>query len=86
LRSLVNVKVRSFAGTIELQHRFPEVERRARGRGGMQGRMKTLARQPRLWPALACYVGVWATTRVAGWWTIRFRRNTPWRRDESTRH
>jgi glycosyltransferase involved in cell wall biosynthesis len=85
LRSLVNVKVRSFAGTIELQNRFPEVERRARGRGGVRGRMRTLAREPRLWPALACYVGVWATARAAGWWTIRFRKSTPWRRDETTR-
>lgn len=85
LRSLVNVKVRSFAGTIELQQRFPDVERRARGRGGVRGRLQTLAREPRLWPALTCYVAVWATTRAAGWWTIRFRKNTPWRRDESTR-
>jgi glycosyltransferase involved in cell wall biosynthesis len=85
LRSLVNVKVRSFTGTIELQNRFPDVERRARGRGGVKGRMKTLVREPRLWPALACYVGVWGTTRAAGWYTVRFAKNTTWRRDESTR-
>ena len=85
LRSLVNVKVRSFSGTIELQKRFPEIERRARGRGGVRGRLRTLVREPRLWPALACYLGVWGTTRAAGWWTVRFRKNPSWRRDESTR-
>ena len=84
LRSLVNVKVRSFAGTIELQQRFPEVETQARGRGGVRGRLQVLAGQPRLWPALTCYVGVWGTARAAGWWTVRSG-GGHWRRDETTR-
>jgi glycosyltransferase involved in cell wall biosynthesis len=85
LRSLVHVKTRSYAGAIELGRRFPDIAVRARGRGGARGRVRALARKPRLWPALAVYTYVWGAARVRGWRAARTIHRSSWRRDETTR-
>ncbi|HUI47479.1 MAG TPA: glycosyltransferase [Acidimicrobiia bacterium] len=85
LRSLLRVKVRSFMGTIELSRRYPDVASRARGRGGVRGRLRVLARQPAMWPDLACYVGVWACARGVAVWKLRAGKQPTWYRDETTR-
>ena len=85
LRSLVRVKVRSFAGAEQLRSRYPDVAERGRGRGGARGRARTLLKEPRLWPALACYVFVWSAARAGGWWTVRRGGNPRWSRDDTTR-
>jgi hypothetical protein len=85
LASLLRVKTRSFVGTIELGRRYPEVAARARGRGGVRARFRVLARQPSMWPDLACYLGIWATARAAATWKLRNGARPNWYRDESTR-
>jgi glycosyltransferase involved in cell wall biosynthesis len=85
LRSLVRVKSRSFAGGAELARRYPEVAARARGRGGVKARFLAMARSPRLWPDLGCYVLVWGTARLRGSWMTRTQRGERWYRDDTTR-
>jgi glycosyltransferase involved in cell wall biosynthesis len=85
LRSLVQVKTRSFAGSLELSRRFPEVSERGRGRGGVRSRLVALTRDPRLWPALGCYTYVWASARSRAWWQLRGGHGARWQRDDTTR-
>lgn len=53
-------------------------------RGQVRGLIE-LARQPRLWPRLAAYVGLVVVIKARAWWKIRQGTFATWDRDDSTR-
>ena len=84
LASVINVRVRWQRGCYDFKDRFPE--RWTGERRDYVGAVKSILKDPRLWPAFALYVMTYPLIRVRGWYSYRpTSASRAWERDETTR-
>jgi len=83
LAGLVRIKTRTHKGNYELAQRFPELARN----GGKRWKspLRTLLRDPRLWPALGIYTYVMGRAKLAARYKLRSGDLGAWEREDESR-